>query len=224
MADGDGAAGIDCAYGWRLLEGDALALRFHAGACPTGALLGGLAFATSAPLVVDGTLQAGEERRRLTGRGWARRAWGEVPAPGGAVVFDRLLIDVEELGTIEVTRSKRRSGRGPRTSTARLRDGSAEAEIAVKWTDVVGSAGGSADGPDGDGADGARAVPASWRFEIESLGVDVALIPPAGGRTRQEATGLTWRGAVRAEGSHRGVGFVEFVPIGVASSNVEGGS
>ena len=223
MPDGDSAAGIDCAYGWRLVEGDALALRFLASACPTGALLGGLALATSAPLEVDGTLQAGGERRRLTGHGWARRAWGEVPAPGGAVVFDRLLLDVEGLGTIEVTRSKRRSGRGPRTATARLRDGSVETEIAVEWMDVTGSVAGSADGPL-DGQAGAHAVPASWRFEVEPLGVDVTLIPPAGGLARQDVTGLTWRGAVRAEGSHRGVGFVEFVPIGAAPSNAEGRS
>ena len=220
---GDGPAESDCEHGWQLVEGDGLALRYLADACPSGALLGGLALATSAPFEVDGSLRAGAERRTISGRGWVRRAWGEVPAPGGAVVFDRMVLDLEGAGMIEVTRSKRRSGRGPRTVTARLRDGSAQTEIAAEWTDAAEPGGGSS-GEAIDGTDGTGVVPSSWRLEAGSLGVDVTLVPPAGGRLRRDATGRAWRGAVRARGSHRGVGFVEFVPIGAAPSIAEGRS
>ena len=198
------AAGGGCALEQRLGEGESVALRLLADRCPTGARIGSLAFATSATLAVEGTLRVGEERRAVSGHGWTRRVWGDAPPPsGGAVRFDRLLLEVAGLGLIEAERSKRASGRGPRTTTARLRGAERDEEVSAEWQDV------SASGEAVRG-EGANAVPGAWRLRVASLEVDLTLVPPAGGLARRELAGRTWRGAVRAEGSHEGVGFVEF--------------
>ena len=199
------AEGARCASEQRLREGESVALRFVATACPSAVRIGSLVLATSPTLAVDGSLVVEGQARAVVGRGWVRQVWGEtLPSPGGAVLFDRLLLDVDGVGLIEAERSKRRSGRGPRTTTARLRRGPDGEEVSAEWRDLA---------VEGSAAGEAGEVPAAWRFSVESLGIDLTLIPPAGGRTVGATGEPAWRGAVRAEGSHAGAGFVEFVPL-----------
>jgi len=215
-----------CALDHVLREGDGLALRLRQTACPTGTVAGSLSLTGSPTLTVVGTLMDGENARPVEGRGWIRRAWGTLPTPGGAVVFDRLLLTLEDVGLVEAERSKRRSGRGPRTTSGRLRTEGAERAIeleAIDWRDA-------------DAARSARrsmAIPARWRVVVPSSGIDVVLEPlfvtdtdarddstPGAhddGRLESGPLGRRWLGAVRASGTHAGVGFVEFTPTEGAS-------
>ena len=134
-----------CALDHRLREGDGLSLRFRQRRCPAAERVGALVVATAPTLAVDGTLLVDGAPRAVSGRGWVRRVWGDLPAPGGAVVFDRLLLELDGVGLLDASRSKRRSGRGPRTTTASLRPSRSAAEaFAVDSAAAAAGSGGSA--------------------------------------------------------------------------------
>lgn len=175
-----------CAVDYRLLEDEAaLALRFRQRDCADGATVAALAVASSPALEVEGELWLDGERRALSGTGWLRRAWGEPPPPGGAVVLERLLLELEGLGSLEATRSRRLSGRGPVTTTVRV----GGREHAGEWRDAADAAG-------------------SGTLEVPALGVALALEPHAAGAFARATPDGRLRGAVVARGSHAGPGFV----------------
>ena len=222
-----------CVAEHRLEEGDGLTLRFGRQGCPHLVDAGALIVTTSPTLAVGGTLVVDGVPHEVDGRGWVRRAWGDLPAPGGAVVFDRLLLDLDGAGLVDATRSKRRSGRGPRTTTASLRPheaaGGTRELSAPRWRD--GAAAGVRDG-EGDGTDaGVRggqalagsatssaAVPSAWTLRVPSAGIDVVLEPLVAVAPLSDLAGSLWRGAVSARGSHEGIGFVEHLLVGAEGS------
>ena len=224
-AGGAAAGGGDCAIERRYAEGDGLELRFRQTRCPQAQLLGSLVLATSPTLAVDGVLAVDGERRAVEGRGWVRRAWGEPPAPGGAVVFDRLLLALDGVGLLEASRSKRRSGRGPSTVTARLAGSEAGSgagsgaarSVTLEWLDTGETALAAAGGT----GRAASARAAGWRLRSAELGLDLAIVPPAGGAWQDDALGRRWRGAVLARGSHEGVGFIEIAPVAPGTRDEE---
>ena len=217
----DGAA--PCRTRYTLSEGDGTTLRLDQRRCPTGTLAGALALATSPTLALAGTLVLDGEPLEVTGRGWMRRAWGALPAAGGAVVFDRLVLDLDGLGLVDAARSKRRSGRGPVTASATLRGADAGAAgeplARVEWLDGVAANGTEArtdddEGAGGGGGEGGGEVPAGWTLRLPDAGVDVRLVPVLDVPVTDDALGRAWRGAVEARGTHEGIGFVEFLPLG----------
>lgn len=206
-----------CALDRVLEEGDGLSLRLTQRGCPSATVVGGaLVLATSPTLAVEGRLVVEGSRREVVGSGWVRHAWGDVPAPGGAVVFDRVLLELDGVGLIEAARSKRRSGRGPTTVTASVATAEGESvplDGAVYWRD-----GDDEENDEGDdGGERQTEVPRFWSFGSPPAGIDIVLEPVAEGAVAADLLGRTWRGAVLARGSHEGRGFVEFVVTGQAA-------
>ena len=57
-------------------------------------------------------------------------------------------------------------------------------------------------------------MPAGWTLRLPDAGVDVRLEPVLDVPVADDALGRVWRGAVEARGTHEGIGFVEFLPLG----------
>ena len=219
-ADSGGGCGTS---GHRSGDGRA-ELDFLQDACPSATSAGPLVVTSSGTLDVSGTLEVDGERRQVGGLGWVRRAWGGLPG-GGAVVFDRLLVELDGAGLVEVSRSKRRSGRGPRITSAGVRppeSGAAGDAPAVpdaldgaEWLDGTGDGTGDGAGVGVDTGDGSGdgEVPDRWRLRAQSAGIDIVLEPLLDVPVIGDAVGRAWRGAVIARGSHAGIGFLEYLPI-----------
>lgn len=72
----------------------------------------------------------------LEGTAWMRQSWGNFPSSGGAVAIDTLQLRLGDSRWLDVSRSKRRSGRGPRTVSATLHvAGSVAQDIVLTWDD-----------------------------------------------------------------------------------------
>lgn len=64
-------------------------------------------------LTVDGIVDQGQGKRRVTGTAWYDHIWGELPVPGaGPVAWDRLQLQLEDGAEISAIRSRRIDGRG----------------------------------------------------------------------------------------------------------------
>lgn len=64
-------------------------------------------------LTVDGTVDQGQGKKRVTGTAWYDHLWGELPVPGaGPVAWDRLQLQLEDGAEISAVRSRRIDGRG----------------------------------------------------------------------------------------------------------------
>lgn len=201
--------GGECALEHVFTEGDGLALRFVERDCPRADRVGALVVSTSPTLAVEGTLGVGDGRRTVAGSGWVRRVWGDVPAPGGAVVFERLLLELDGVGLVDVTRSRRRSGRGPVTTSATVSGVTAEAE----WLDGGRTAEGEAE-----------IAPDAWTLHLPTLGVEVVLEALVEVSPERDVSGAVRRGAVGARGSHDGVGFIEVAVMATGSGVRTGAS
>jgi len=131
------------------------------------------------------------------GVAWQQHVWGGVPAASGAVRFDQATLTLRGVGTLELVRSRRSSGRGTPVVTARLLDGTRwRAVEGAVWPLVTGGTGGS--------------------VRIATLGVDVILsrlVLP--GETGPLPDPVAWRGVLFARGSHAGAGFAELAPLEV---------
>jgi len=208
-----------CGGSYQLRDGLGLSLRFTRDLCATTLRAGDYRIATVPLPEVQGEVHLDGRTRTVTGRGWARQLRGiRPPLAGGAVVFDRLLLTLDGVGQIDVLRSRRASGSGPVQATAVFDDsrGDDAADAAIEWLDAN----------DGDSA--------AWRLVEPTRDIDIVFTPviasgPAhellaitsGGSdspgsslrgsalTGSVAPDSTWRGAVKARGSHSGIGFVE---------------
>jgi predicted secreted hydrolase len=78
-------------------------------------------------LHAKGTLQIGERTLEVAGIAWLDRAWGEVPLPVGAVVWDRFLVQLDD-------------GRDVMGVRLRRRDGSADATVSGLMVEREGAA------------------------------------------------------------------------------------
>ncbi len=64
-------------------------------------------------LTVDGTVDQGQGKKRVTGTAWYDHLWGELPVPGARpVAWDRLQLQLEDGAEISAVRSRRIDGRG----------------------------------------------------------------------------------------------------------------
>ncbi|MES0827645.1 lipocalin family protein [Ruegeria sp. SCP11] len=67
-------------------------------------------------LTVDGGVDQGQGKKRVTGTAWYDHLWGELPVPGaGPVAWDRLQLQLEDGAEISAVRSRRIDGRGATT-------------------------------------------------------------------------------------------------------------
>jgi len=139
------ASSDSCArdYRWEvaLSARDTLVLDFPMSACPRVSAFSTFNTWQQTSDEVNGVLltdRAGAQTVRTPVKGvlWMSQSWGSLPRAGGAVAIDTLQIRLDDGRWLNVSRSKRRSGRGPETVTAVLRTGdSLPVTIDVTWQD-----------------------------------------------------------------------------------------
>ena len=135
------------------------------------------------------------------GVAWQQHVWGGLPAASGAVRFDLATLTLRGVGTLELVRSRRSSGRGTPVVTARLLDGTGWSAVeGAVWPLVAGGTGET--------------------VRIASLGIDVVLsrlvLPGEAGPLPDP---VAWRGVLFARGSHAGAGFAELAPLEVSDDD-----
>lgn len=153
-------------------------------------------------LVATGTVHVEGQMFEVEGLAWLDRAWGLVPLPWGAVVWDRFLLQLDEGREIMLLRLRRRDGSGEPSVTGVLvaRDGSTR------------SLGEGAAGIDLLEREGAR-FPARWRVRVPGEGIELRLSAYVSARETQLSL-RSWSGAVDISGTIKeraiqGKGYVE---------------
>ena len=142
-------------------------------------------------LSVDGEIKVGGTRHSVTGTAWIDRAWGELPLPGGPLVYDRLILQLDDRTDLSLVRTSRRQGRGsavvdelaiaPDGLARTLGDDDLELMPTAFWTS----------------GDGEARYPVAWNVTSDGIILDVEMASDDPGRASPLA-GLT--GLVRAEG------------------------
>lgn len=190
--------------------------------CPTTLEIGDLRQWTASAIPVIATFneqrQADDEGiakavgpKVWQGRAWLSNGWGALPGSAGAVVIDtvELFLDPStETGSPEsllsVTRSKRRSGRGPETVQGTLTELPAAVRT-LDWQWIEPERRPST--PDG------HSLPAFIRINSADESYELRLTPLQPPSVLPGFDGNRWRGAVTVSGTHKGVGFVDYQPL-----------
>lgn len=66
-------------------------------------------------LAVEGEIGRGAAAVPVSGTAWLDRAWGELPMPGGPLVYERLILQLADGTDLSLLRARRRDGRGGAT-------------------------------------------------------------------------------------------------------------
>ncbi|MFT6876365.1 MAG: putative secreted hydrolase [Granulosicoccus sp.] len=156
-------------------------------------------------------LLAGE---KVEGVLWLSHRWGTAANLQSAVVLDQLRLVVRNSVGISqwlsVTRSKRLSGRGPKTVLATVRDDKGDKRDAiVEWFDhgeVISSATGNV-------------YPETIRIQELSVGMDIVLSPVVRLSEIRDSLQTRWSGALDVSGSHTGLAYLDFLPITQKETN-----
>ncbi len=133
-------------------------------------------------LEVSGRIGPGETE--LRGVAWLDRLWGDLPAPGGPLVYDRMIVHLDDGTDLSLLRTRRRDGRGGATLDGILVDaGGAGTALAAEatWTE-------------GD-------VPGVWTVRAPGLALRATELP--GGGLRDFAAPVR-HAALRVEGTRAG--------------------
>ncbi len=118
-----------------------ITLEFSIATCPQVRAVGELNTWSESAVSITGTLPsvtpAGEPMNAaVSGTGWIRQSWGNVPGAAGAVVIDTLTLALDDGQRLDVSRSRRRSGRGPQTVSATLHaTGQKSQALDLQWVD-----------------------------------------------------------------------------------------
>jgi len=161
-------------------------------------------FKQSAALPVSGQISVNNQSITLVGHGWLNQGWGIPPdASNAAVVFDRTWLVLDDQHEVQVQRSKRVSGRGPRITTASLhklgvqgRNDSTGMELDAQLID--------------DETQSVNQLPVSWRLESATGQPNLRLTPIGDTASVSALTEKNWFGVVSIDGTHRGYGFVDY--------------
>lgn len=194
--------GTHCPMQFLMTMPDVLRLEFNQEHCAEGTSSGPLRIVTSRSLPVEGVLDDG---RQVRGTGWVRQAFGELPDFGSPIVFDTALVEIDAMGLLVISRSKRRSGRGPVTLTAHWHGQSANPIDDLVWR-----------AEEADKND--VTIPSRWQLQSASNQLDVILEPVSNDVWVDGPAGAFWRGAVLVRGKHTGLGFVEVQPVAASVS------
>jgi predicted secreted hydrolase len=164
-------------------------------------------------LVATGTVHIGTERFEVEGRAWLDRAWGLVPLPWGAVVWDRFLVQLDDGRELMALRLRRRDGGGNPVitgmlvahdgSSRMLDDGAVDIELLER--------------------DGTR-FPSRWWLRVPGEGIELGLTAYVAER-KTRLSMRSWAGAVDVGGTSngrpiRGNGYVELA----ANATTAGGT
>lgn len=157
-------------------------------------------------LLGKGTIQVGTEIFEVEGSAWLDHAWGRIPVPVGAVVWDRLLVQLDDGRELMALRMRRRDGSGQPTVTGMLVEsngssrilpnGTVHADVLEYWSGQYGTK---------------HAV--AWRLRVPKEELDVRVTPILADQERHLSF-LSWAGAMRASGTAKrrpveGSGYME---------------
>ncbi|MFK7853370.1 MAG: lipocalin family protein [Granulosicoccus sp.] len=194
----------------KLQDGTEVSLEWRLTDCPETLLLGSLNQWTAAFASVSGQLAGETAAQQLIGWGSVQHRYGQLPSAEGAVVFDEASVHLDDKWLLVVSRSKRRSGRGPQTVVATLSDISQQRQstssprtIDVQWVD---------EGTRQSDASGIP-YPEFIRLISEESGISIQLVPIVGMPEIIDRLGARWDAGVIVSGSHKGDGFVHFKPL-----------
>jgi predicted secreted hydrolase len=143
-------------------------------------------------LAVSGQIGTGDETREVSGLAWLDRVWGEVPFPGGPLVYDRVVLHLDDGRDLTILRTRRRDGRGSQTldgmmiepdGTARRLD---DNQLRLEFPETP-----------------------SVRLHIAGAGFDLTAAPLVGSGPRDFAAPV-WHGALRVEGTIDGTAIAGF--------------
>lgn len=195
---GKSQGGVEISLKWRFTE------------CPETLSLGSLNQWSAGFATVSGQLVGEAGDNPVTGWGSVQHRYGQFPPADGAVIFDQASLHLDDKWLLDVSRSKRRSGRGPQTVVATLSDTlqqsksmSATRTIDMQWVD------------EGMRQSDASAIdyPESIRLISEENGISLRLVPLVGMPEVIDRTGARWDAGVIVSGSHAGDGFVHWKPL-----------
>jgi predicted secreted hydrolase len=145
-------------------------------------------------LRVTGYATEGEERRTVLGLAWMDHVWGDIPLPGGPIVWDRLQLQLDDGSELAVVRSRRRDGGGTPTLDGFLVAPSGEAQP-LESTSVTLEA--ERVWRDGSGL----SFPVDWRLSGDGMDLAVTALVDDQVATFGEPI---WAGAVAAHGEVNG--------------------
>jgi predicted secreted hydrolase len=131
-------------------------------------------------LEVEGRLGSND----VAGVAWIDRLWGDLPAPGGPLVYDRMILHLDDGTDLSILRTRRRDGRGGATL-----DGV-----------VVGADGAALALPEGASWTETDALE-SWRLTGPDLELEATALPGSGPRGFAVPV---WHGGLRVEGTRDG--------------------
>lgn len=164
----------------------------------------------SQTLPVSGRYQNDQQSVELNGFGWVLRGWGVPPdSTQAAVIFDNAWLVLQDLASdhsrysLQLQRSRRVSGRGPKLSTGTVQTIPANGlspndpdTIALELLDAD-------NGP-------SNTVPAGWLLNSTDYAIKTTLHPLTAGAQTSGITGQNWFGVVEIKGSHSGYGFINY--------------
>ncbi len=143
---------------------------------------------------VEGHIGPAGDRRPVAGLAWLDHLWGDVPLPGGPIVWDRLQLQLDDGSDLAVVRSRRRDGGGTPTLSGFVVDAagvvdpidgaSLEMTATRTWP---------------RGRDGA--FPLDWVLVSDDLNLQVSAVTDD---QRLDLAEPVWSGLVAAEGAFRG--------------------
>lgn len=216
MADGDDVPSINKRTGQRL------DMQLELRDCPTTLEIGNLRQWTARAISVIATFSEQHQTENegtakavgpeiWQGRAWLSNGWGALPGSAGAVVIDTVELFLDPSAAtgspeslLSVTRSKRRSGRGPETVQGALTELPAAVRT-LDWQWVEPERQPST--PIG------HSLPAFIQINSADESYQLLLTPLKSPSVQPGFDGNRWRGAVTVSGTHKGVGFVDYQPL-----------
>jgi predicted secreted hydrolase len=139
---------------------------------------------------------------------WLTHRWGSSVNVQSAIVLDQLRIvvwnDEGKPQWLSITRSKRRSGRGPKTILGIITDVHGDKRDAkIEWFD------------NGEVLSPMTGIiyPETVRIQELSMGLDILLSPVVRLSEIRDSLQTRWSGALDISGSHTGFAYLDFLPV-----------
>ncbi len=198
-------------YQWQLELSATLRVRleFLVDGCPQVQSVGGYSRWQVGGLIAKGFLDELENFEVVSSspveaKVWFSHGWGEVPSVGGAVVLDTLSIDIGQQRRLDISRSRRRSGRGPETVSASLLDQDGMSRtIELIWKD----------GDERLAATSGNQYPSQITLSSAEEGIDLRVQIMNRAIESDTGFGNSLNVPVVVSGSHAGAGFLNYVAI-----------
>ena len=182
-----------------------LALDFTLQDCPEIQSVGELNTWQHAGFAVSGQLVSAAPRAQaittaISGYGWLRQSYGNFPPLAeAAVLLDTLRLRLVDGRLLDITRSKRRSGRGPRTVSARVQEpGGPWRNLTLGWEDSK----------EQRVAESGNDYPDSIRITSVDESISINVEPMNRMSESAEMSGSQLSVPVTVDGSHAGAGFI----------------